>query len=131
MVLISFLNKNVLVTPLKDSNISLVLGTYLSFIFCKNELEEKEKLKRIILPIQFYSNELNFTFEITYDDILKEDGEYFFIKMLFHEWGRSWTFGMAFSLKYKLVFNPDIKQIGFCPKYKTKKGLDINWKNVI
>ena len=85
MVLIYLLNKNVLVTPLKDSNISLVLGTYLSFIFCKNELEEKEKLKRIILPIQFYSNELNFTFEITYDDILKEDGEYFFIKMLFHE----------------------------------------------
>jgi hypothetical protein len=85
MVLISFLNKNVLVTPLKDSNISLVLGTNLSFIFCKNELEEKEKLKRIILPIQFYSNELNFTFEIAYDDILKEDGEYFFIKMLFHE----------------------------------------------
>ena len=101
------------------------------FFYCKNEPEVKEELKRIILPIQFYSNELNFTFEITYDDILKEDGEYIFIKMLFQEWGRSWTFGKPFSLKYKFVFNPDIKQIGFYPKYKTKKGLDINWKIVI
>ena len=101
------------------------------FFYCKNEPEVKEELKRIILPIQFYSNELNFTFEITYDDILKEDGEYIFIKMLFQEWGRSWTFGKPFSLKYKFVFNPDIKQIGFYPKYKTKKSLDINWKIVI
>ena len=101
------------------------------FFYCKNEPEVKEELRRIILPIQFYSNELNFTFEITYDDILKEDGEYIFIKMLFQEWGRSWTFGKPFSLKYKFVFNPDIKQIGFYPKYKTKKGLDINWKIVI
>ena len=28
------------------------------------------------------------------------------------------------------MFNPDIRQIGFYPKYKTKKGLDINWKIV-
>ena len=101
------------------------------FYYCKNEPNVKDELKQIILPIQFYSNELNYTFEITYDDILKEDGEYIFIKILFQQWGRSWTFGKPFSLKYKFVFNPDIKQVGFYPKYKTKKGLDINWKIVI
>jgi hypothetical protein len=101
------------------------------FYYCKNEPEVKEELKKIILPIQFYSNELNYTFEIVYDDILKEDGEYIFIKILFQEWGRSWTFGKPFSLKYKFIFNPDIRQIGFYSKYKTKKGVDINWKIVI
>ena len=80
------------------------------FYYCKNEPEVKDELKRIILPIQFYSNELNYTFEITSDDILKEDGEYIFIKILFKEWGRSWTFGKPFSLKYNFMFNPDIRQ---------------------
>ena len=103
----------------------------LFFYYCKNEEGVKEELKRIILPIQFYSNQLNYTFEITYDDILKEDGEYIFIKILFQDWGRSWTFGKPFSLKYKFMFNPEKKEIGFYYKYKTKKGIDINWKLVI
>ena len=75
----------------------------------------KEKLKKLILPIEFYSSELNYTFEITNDDILKESGEYIFIKILFQRYGGNWFLGKPFSLKYKFMFNPDIKEIGFYP----------------
>ena len=32
------------------------------FYYCKNEKKVKEELKKIILPIQFYSNELDYIF---------------------------------------------------------------------
>ena len=99
-----------------------------SFYYCKNEKEVKEELKKIILPIQFSSIELNYTFEITIDDILKETKEYIFLKLIFQRWGGGWTMGRPFSLKYKFMFNPDIKQIAFYPKFKTKKGIQINWE---
>ena len=101
------------------------------FYYCKNEKEVKEELKTIILPIQFYSNELGYTFEITSDDILKEEGEYIFIKLLFSEYGGNCILGKPFSLKYKFMFNPDKKGVGFYPKLKTKKGIEINWNNVL
>ena len=101
------------------------------FFYCKNEKEVKEELKKIILPIQFYSNELDYIFEITIDDLLKESGEYIFIKLLFNKIGGGCVLGRPFSLKYKFIFNPDTKGVSFYPKFKTKKGLEINWNNVL
>ena len=101
------------------------------FYYCKNEKEVKEELEKIILPIQFYSNELGYTFEITSGDILKEVGEYIYIKLLFSEYGGNCILGKPFSLKYKFMFNPGIKGIGFYPKLKTKKGMVINWNKVL
>ena len=101
------------------------------FYYCKNEKEVKEELKKIILPIQFYSNELDYIFEITIDDILKETDEYIFIKLLFHQFGGTCTLGKPFSLKYKFILNPDKKGVSFYPKFKTKKGLEINWGIVL
>ena len=96
------------------------------FVYCKNEKEVKEKLNRLILPIKFYSSELNYTFEITNDDILKENGEYIFIKILFQRYGGNWFLGKPFTLKYKFMFNPDIKEIGF---YSTDINIEKNDNN--
>ena len=102
-----------------------------TYYYCKNEKEIKDELKRIILPIKFFSSEFNYTFEITIDDILKETNEYIFIKILLQEFPTNWILGKPFSLKYKFIFNPEIKQIGFYPKFKTKKGFEINWNITI
>jgi hypothetical protein len=101
------------------------------FFYCKNEKEVKEELQKIILPIQFYSNELDYIFEITIDDLLKESGEYIFIKLLFNKIGGGCVLGRPFSLKYKFIFNPDTKGVSFYPKFKTKKGIEINWNIVL
>ena len=101
------------------------------FFYCKNEKEVKEELQKIILPIQFYSNELDYIFEITIDDILKENGEYILIKLLFNKYGGRCILGKPFSLKYKFIFNPDTKGVSFYPKFKTEKGIEINWNIVL
>lgn len=93
----------------------------LSFYYCKNDEEIKSKLFEIITPIYFYSKDFNYTFEIKNNDILKEKGSYIYIQILFHDIIRKWTLGKVFSLKYKFIFNQDMKQIGFYRKLKTIK----------
>ena len=87
-------------------------GTWI-FYYCKNEKEIEDELNRLILPIQFQSNELNYTFEIKINDILKKVGNYIYIKILFQQYGGNWVLGKPFLLKYKFMLNPDIKEIGF------------------
>ena len=101
------------------------------FFYCQNDKEIKEELQKIILPIQFYSSELDYIFEITIDDILKESGEYIFIKLLFHKIGGRCILGKPFSLKYKFIFNPDIRAVSFYPKFKTEKGKEVKWSVVL
>ena len=105
----------------------------LIFYYCKNEKNIKEKLYDIILPIKFYSSEFNYTFEINIDDILKEKDDFIFFKILFGVKSLNyWILGKIFSLKYKFMFNPEIKKIGFYPKFKdinTNNNNDINNDN--
>ena len=93
------------------------------FFYCKNEQSIKDKLYSIIPIIYFYSHEFNHTFELIIDDILKEKGEYIYILILFDGVSNRWKLGNIFSLKYKFVFNPDTKQIGF---YKNTKNANNN-----
>ena len=106
------------------------IGGEWMFVYCKNEKKVKDKLKKLILPIQFFSSQINYTFEITNDDILKESGEYIFIKILFQKYGGNWVLGKPFTLKYKFMFNPDIKEIGFYSKDKDKNEEKSNFKKI-
>lgn len=90
------------------------------FYYCKNEQSIKDELKKLIKPIKFYSSEFNYTFEITHDDILKEVNEYIYIKIIFEKYGGTWILGKPFSLKYKFIFNPELKEIAFYHKFKDK-----------
>ena len=101
------LSRNALMIPFINVRIYIAIKIEYIFYYCKNEKEVKEELEKIILPIQFYSNELGYTFEITSGDILKEVGEYIYIKLLFSEYGGNCILGKPFSLKYKFMFNPD------------------------
>ena len=91
----------------------------LIFYYCKNEKDVKEKLYDIILPINFYSNELNYTFEINVTDIIKETNDFIFFKILFGEKNLNyWILGKIFTLKYNFIFNPELKKVGFYQKFK-------------
>ena len=85
----------------------------LTFIYCKKDKKVLDKLKEIIKPINFYSNNLNYTFELTQDEIIREIKDYIFIQVLFSDIGSRWNLGKIFTLKYKFVFNQENKVIGF------------------
>ena len=85
----------------------------LTFIYCKKDKKIKDKLTEIIKPINFYSMNLNYTFELTKEEILKEIKDYIFIQVLFSDLGSRWNLGKLFTLKYKFVFNQENKVIGF------------------
>ena len=102
----------------------------LIFYYCKNEKNIKEKLYEIILPIKYYSREFNYTFEINIDDILKEKDNFIFFKILFGVKSFNyWILGKIFSLKYKFIFNPELKKIGFYPKFKDRNPNNNNGIN--
>ena len=87
----------------------------LKFIYCKNERYIFEELKGSLLPTIFlFSHEFNYTFEINSDDLLMVRDEYIYLRILFSEKGNKiWKLGKIFSMKYKFVFNPETKQVGF------------------
>ena len=93
----------------------------ISFFYCKNVGNIIEELKKRILPIKLFTHEYNnYTFEINSDDILVKKGDYIFIKIVFPAFSYTWTLGKPFSLKYKFIFNPDIRKIGFYVNSKNK-----------
>ena len=94
----------------------------ISFYYCHNDENIMNDLKKRILPIKFFTNEYNnYTFEIINKDILEKKGDYIIIKIVFPKFSYSWTLGRPFSLKYKFIFNPDLKQIGFIIKSNKEK----------
>ena len=94
------------------------------FYYCKNEKSIKDKLYNIIPILYFYSHEFNHTFELTNNEIIKEKGGYIYILILFDGVSSKWKLGNIFSLKYKFVFNPDTKQIGFYKNIKNANDID-------
>ena len=76
-----------------------------------------------MLPkLHFYSSRFNYTFEIGNEDLLKIENEYIYYKVLFNEKNsKTWYLGKPISLKYKFVFNPESKLIGFYRNYYQKE----------
>ena len=83
------------------------------FFYCYNNKEIKEQLNNIIPDIYFYSKNLNYDFELKKEQILKENGDYVYIYIIFCRQYNSWYLGKQISLKYQFIFNPDIKNVYF------------------
>ena len=79
--------------------------------------------------IKFFSNALNYTFEITKDELFIIKENYIYLKILFPITKQQDYFilGRSFTLKYPFVFNPDLKQIGFYKRIINKKKNFNNW----
>ena len=119
------------------------MDTNYDFVYCKNEEDIKNKLNDLISTINFASKELNYIFELTKDEILKENGEYIFFNIIFSGLSSKKEFNFSFliiiggvgdlfshsgpkqiTLKYQFIFNPEpgIKSIFFYPKFKTNEN---------
>ena len=104
----------------------------LKFYYCKIDSNIKKELYESLPKIYLYSNEFNYTFEIENKDLLKIENEYIYYRVLFRENKNSiWYLGKPFSLKYKFIFNPEKKQIGFYRKFYNKKENENNSSNSI
>ena len=93
------------------------------FFYCENTKEIKEKLNNILPDIYFYSKNLNYDFELKKEQILKENGNYIYIYLIFCHQYNSWYLGKQISLKYQFIFNPEIKNVYFYnePKKEDRK----------
>ena len=132
-----FINKkcfNSSINDYKDYSSKLI------FIYCKYNKNFFFELSESLLPtIYLYSIDFNYTFEIDSDDILFIKNDYIYLRILFNDnkiKNKIWKLGKPFSLKYKFVFNPETKQVGFYNKdysneAKNKKILnDDNGKDI-
>ena len=105
----------------------------LKFIYCKNEKFLYEELYGSLLPTIFLvSNEFNYTFEINSDDLLIRKDDYIYFRILFSEKGNKiWKLGKVFSMKYKFIFNPETKQVGFYIRQSSSKNITIEKNNKV
>ena len=86
------------------------------YYYCNNNIETKNKLNELISPLYFYSNELNYTFEISKDQILKEINDIIYINIFFSKTTNKWILGKPMIFKYKLIFNQNLGKIGILKK---------------
>ena len=81
--------------------------SYLYF-YCEKNVDIS-KFKDLLFVAN--NKELNFT--LTYKDLFRKIGEYYYFLILFNEDVNQWEFGHIFLKKYTMVFNGDQKTIGY------------------
>ena len=103
---------------------------YTAYIFYYFDINLKDFLYKLIPSIKFSSNALNYTFEITNDELFIIKGNYIYLKIIFPITRQQDIFvlGRTFTLKYPFVFNPELKQIGFYKKIINKNKNVNYWK---
>ena len=85
--------------------------TDLIFYFCDKNI--KNELYDFLPFIKFISKDLNYTFEISKEELFKIEGDYIYLNILFDYGKKYWILGKPFSLKYQFIFAQDSKKIGF------------------
>ena len=119
------------------SNITMYEDEFLNinstydFYYCNNDNETINALNESIYSLYFYSSELDYTFEITKDQIIRTINDKIIINILFNNnenKANKWILGKPFIFKYKLVFIPQKKnsRLGFYNIYKNQIKNDSN-----
>ena len=103
----------------------------IAFYYCKNDKNVKDKLDKSISTIYFNSIDLKTTFELTKEQILKENNDYIFINIVFSENVNRWILGKQIALKYKFIFNPDTKNIYYYPSMSKSEPEKTNYLKII
>ena len=78
------------------------------YFYCEQNVDIS-KFKDIFFTTS--NKELNFT--LTYKDLFKKIGKYYYFLILFNEDINQWEFGHIFLNKYMMVFNSEDKTIGY------------------
>ena len=105
---------------------------YLKFYYC--DINIKNDLYEFLNSIKFISKDLNYTFELTKDELYKIEGNYIYINILIDFGKNYWTLGRPISLKYPFIFNQDSKKIGLYRDYnkiKFNNAINRNYSIII
>ena len=97
---------------------------YYLYIYCDKSVDVS-KFKDLFFTTS--NNELNFT--LTYKDLFRKIGNYYYFLILFNEDIKEWNFGHIFLKKYVMVFDIDKKTIGYY--YQGSKKNEQNNKKYI
>ena len=102
-------------------------GSFYDFFYCNNTNETKDELNENISSLYFKSSEMDYTFEITKEQIIREIGDYIFINIVFNQDNNKnknknrWILGKPFIFKYKLVYDSNTGKFGFYKKENNDK----------
>ena len=104
----------------------------LTFYYCNKST--KDILYEKLPNIKFSCIELDYIFELTFEELFYEKNDYIYFMILFtkYESNTHWIMGQIFTSKYNFVFNSDLKQIGFYKKVShdnNDEDKDINPEN--
>jgi hypothetical protein len=87
----------------------------INFFYCNVDVENI--LIQNLSGIKFYSDDFDFTFELTKDELYYKKGKYIYLTVLyFNNLYNDWIVGQMFTSKYNFVFNTDTREIGFYKK---------------
>ena len=79
-----------------------------TFIYCNNDLDKN------FSNVKFYSKHFNYTFELSFNDLFKKEGDkYYFLIVFDKQKYINFQFGEPFFKKYPFVFDQDRQFIGF------------------
>ena len=100
----------------------------MTFYYCYTSV--KNILYENLPFIRFVSISLDYTFEITKDELFYIKNDFIYFNILFCEKEFNfWLLGQMFTTKYNFVFNTDSKQIGIYKNVKQEPKKDININN--
>ena len=108
---------------IKEKKCTKLINDFYIFYYCDRNKICNDDLKSF--PTLYFSSiELDYTFELTYEDLFLEKDDYIFflivfydypeeIQSYFNEYISKWDFGTPFLKKYFFTFDYDNKYIGF------------------
>ena len=99
------------------------------FYYCNKE-KYKNNMK-YFPPLQFLHIEMNYTFELTYEDLFIEKYDKLILLIFFKDRGITWRLGKPFLKKYAFIMNQNDKIVRFYEKHGYQKNDDGNQKMVI
>ena len=96
-------------------------------IYCDKEINYRN-----FVPIKFYHFELNYSFELSINDLITKTKNYILFNIFFIEEENNFILGEIFLKKYLFSFNIETKKIGFYKKiHQNYNYIKINEKFVI
>ena len=105
----------------------LILNKYITY-YCKKDI--KEYLKEHFHSIIFLHRYFNKSFELNYDDVFEEKGEYIYFKIFFDKYVPDlWRFGKPFLSKYFFSYDIDNRLIIFYDKVGSDESNNGNENN--
>ena len=113
-----FFNESIINGTCFKENIKYPYGPN-KFYYCNKE-KYKNNMK-YFPPLQFLHKEMNYTFELTYEDLFIEKYDKLILLIFFQDRGSTWRLGKPFLKKYAFIMNQDDRVVKFYEKHGYQK----------